>query len=570
MILLIEFGLCAIAIIIACAFPGMGANWFTALEKWIAALARRRLMAVASVGLLALALRACLLPIEPIPLPTVHDEFSYLLMGDTFAHGRLTNPTHPMWTRFETFHVIQKPTYASMYYPAQGLFLAIGQVVFGHPFWGVWLSVGIMCAAICWMLQGWLPPIWALMGGSLAAIRLGTFSYWANSYWGGAVAAIGGALVLGALPRIKRHELPRDAILMGLGLAIVASSRPYEGLFFSLPVGVALLIRIFHRGKAALTSIVLPLGLVLALTAAAMAFYFWRTTGSAVHTPYLINLATYNPVPYFPWQSVKSLPVFHHAAMKSFYMGWWLQQYNFGRAHPIQLVIIKFNLFWFFFLGPLFSVPLFALAVVLPYGMPLNIVPHRVRFLLVVCSVSTIGMLLPVYFDAHYAAPLTAAIYALLIMAMQRIRRWRWHGRRTGLALVRWVPVIAITMLLVRTATAAFHLPISIWPAPPTWCSPTPQLLDRAQIEAQLDRMGGRHLIIVRYNQQHDPENEWVFNKADIGNSTVIWAREMGPGENEELVRYFKDREVWLLEPDEMPPRLTTYPEPRTTTIGEH
>lgn len=124
------------------------------------------------------------------PLPLVQDELSYLLTADTFAHGRLTNPTHPFWKHFETIHVFHEPSYASKYPPGQGLFLAVGQVITGHPIVGVWLSAALASAAICWMLQAWVPPKWALLGGLISAIHP-LLILWTQNFWGGSVAVLG-------------------------------------------------------------------------------------------------------------------------------------------------------------------------------------------------------------------------------------------------------------------------------------------------------------------------------------------------------------------------------------------
>ena len=138
---------------------------------WLDRLAERRGMSILSLVLIALTVTLAAAKWAGLPYPRVHDEFSYLLAADTYAHGRLTNPPHPLWRHFESMHVLQQPTYQSMYPPAQGMLLAIGQRL-GHPAIGIWLSVAMMAAALNWMMRGWLPGRWAWLGTCLALPQL--------------------------------------------------------------------------------------------------------------------------------------------------------------------------------------------------------------------------------------------------------------------------------------------------------------------------------------------------------------------------------------------------------------
>jgi hypothetical protein len=265
------------------------------IERRLSRIANRRGLAIAVVGLSALLSSAVpylyysstLRPFSSWSFFTAYDEFSYLLAADTYATGRLTNPTHEMWTHFVTQTVIHEPTYQSIYPPGQGAFLAIGKALTGHPIVGVWISMLLACSATCYLLQAWFPPRWALWGGLLAALHARMALEWGGTYWGGAVAMLGGALVFGGLRHVLNRPRVRDALLFGLGLAVLANTRPFEGFVASVP---ALLVLAGWLGfdsrfplRIRITRVVLPLLAVLASSAAGMAYYNYRVTGSPGH-----------------------------------------------------------------------------------------------------------------------------------------------------------------------------------------------------------------------------------------------------------------------------------------------
>ncbi len=494
--------------------------------------ARRKTLSVVLVTLSTLLLRAALIPVLGVPTPRWEDEFSYLLAADTFAHGRLTNPTHPMWQHFETLHEIQQPTYMSMYPPAQGLSLAAGQKI-GHPWIGQLIITALMCGAICWMLQAWVPPGWALLGGMLAMLRLGLLSYWMNGYWSASIVALGGALVLGALPRIKRQARAWDAIAMAAGLAILANSRPYEGFVLSLPVLAAMLYWLWRqrRNPTAWTRVVLPIVLILTLAAFATGYYYQRVTGSPFRMAYVVNRAQYAIAPYFLWQKPNPVPNYRHQAMREFYH-WELGLYeqNITPLGFVRSSASKIALWWSFYLGPLLTVPLFAFPCILR--------DRRMRFPLLALAVFVLGLSLEVFTFPHYFAPAASLLYLVLIQCMRHLRLWQWKGKPVGVALVRAIPIIAFAMITLRVVAAAAHAPIE-----PAWPRGN---LARARIEKCLQDRSQNSLVIV---SQHPilVDKEWVYNDADIDASKVVWARDMGVQTNLELVNYFHDRQVWLL-----------------------
>jgi hypothetical protein len=558
-LLLIEGCLTAIAFAITFCWPRIGSAWFSCVEHAFSRLARRKSLSVAIVGLAALLLRLAILPACPIPHPFIHDDFSFLLAADTFASGKLTNPTPAMWVHFESFHITMKPTYMSMYFPAQGLVLAAGKVLAGHAWFGILVVTALMCSAICWMLQAWLPPTWALLGGLLAVLRLGLFSYWINSYTGaGSIAALGGALVLGALPRLMKGERLRDGLSLAAGLILLGTSRLYEGILLGLPV-LCLLIWwiLFGKNRPAaavlLRHTALPLTLIVA-AGAWMGYYNYRVFGSPTTMPYTVNRAQYGVAPYFVWQSQRPEPLYRHEVMRKFYEQQELD--GFQKIHSVSgfftQTLLKAAEGILFFQGIVLLLPLLMLRRVL--------LDRRIRFLVLCVLVLMAGQLVEIYLFPHYLAPFTAAFYGIGLQAMRHLRLWTPGNQPVGLALVRLTVTLCVVLAGLRLYDKSLHLDLSSAWAAEWYGHRLESGAERAKIAADLGKHPEKALVIVRYSPDHQPLDEWVYNAADIDNSKVVWAREMDEAENLELIQYYKGRTVWLVQPDSRPANVSLYP----------
>jgi tetratricopeptide (TPR) repeat protein len=546
---------CVLAIIaIALWWPEFGKRAFIGLERLLTRLAQRPVRAMVLAALLPMMVRLLLLPIYPIPEPVIADEFGYLLLGNTFASGRLANPPHPMGGHFESNYILQNPTYTSYFPIGQGLCLAAALALGINPWWGVWLSVGLMCAALHWMLSGWMPPRWALLGAFLAGMRLSVLSHWMNSFWGGAAPAIGGALVLGALPRIFRAQRPLDAVLMGLGLAILGQTRPYEGLLFSVPVAIVLLNWLLRTKTAGarvrFTAVVLPLTAVLLCFAAFTAYYNRRVTGNPLQLPYQRYQKLYGVPQAFYWQ--RAYPPAKSERLSELAENYeaQLENYNEGRswAGLARASGVKLRGVWRFYLQPAWTMPILAL--------PWLWRNRRLRFLAATCVCVIAALAMYHSFLPHYFAPASAGLLALVVAGIRRMRLWQWRNRPLGAALAAGVAAVSALGLAISPAGAEMMGPGLVH-------SDTP----RARVLKSLRDRGGKHLVIVRYGPQHSHHFGVINNEANIDSSLVVWARDLGAQKNGELVQYFHDRAVWEWDPDQFPVHLLPYAAPASPAL---
>lgn len=547
------------------------------MERRLSRIANRRGLALVTVGVVALLSSAIPYLLYSRSLSrfstwsffTTYDESSYLLAADTYASGRLANPTHEMWRHFEAIAVNHQPSYQSMYPPGQGLFLAIGLVLTGHPIVGVWITMALACAATCYFLQACFSARWALLGGLLAALHARMALEWGGTYFGGGVAMLGGALMFGGLRHVLNRPRVFDAILLATGLTLLANSRPFEGIVASVPAMVVLAGWVLFDSRTPMGTriarVVVPILTVLAIAAAGMAYYNFRVTGNPWTLPYQLYLAEHAGETPFSWQLhergpgvASSIPDENSATEEAYRPAedshdverqssqdteWWFSAaYLNFLTHPSPLVALLFKLAvqWAFYAGPVLSVPMLALL----WGVG----DRGTWFALATVGLTLLAVMTTSGAWPHYLAPVAPLVFALAVQGSRYLGLWRrGRGRRTGRS---WVPILALFWLL-QLILIAWIFPLLMKGL--RWGEP------RTRLSAQLEQAEGSHLVIVRYGPQHAWYQEWVYNKADIDNAKVVWARELSPDSNRRLLDYFRGRHVWIVEPDRKPLTLVPY-----------
>lgn len=492
-------------------------------DRFLASLAGKATSAwrvILALALVAGLGNATLTLIQGPPVPVGFDEWSYLLAAETFSSGRITNPPspHPALVGENT---VGTPSYQSKYPPANGLILAVGQSIAGHPSVGLWLSAALLAAALTWCFQAWVGPQWALLGGLLLTLRLGLGSYWNQTYFGGSLAAIGGALLYGSIRRLTVRDQPRlrYSLLLCLGLAVLANSRPFEGLLVSLPAAW-MLVRWFlgldaSGRRLASLRVVLPVGAMLLLTLIGIGYYNWRVTGDPLVMPHFHHKELYDFHSEFVWDR-EAGATSQHVVIERTAGGedpaWW--EYGLRNGwHRIWLVL-------FVILSPALAVPLLV-------GLG-ALRDKSLQPLAVACVLVMLGHFASSIFYPHYSSPLTAPLWTLALVVLANAYDWRWRGRPVGAGLGLVALVLIATSFAVQVPAFRPDANAPIW--------------ERLEAQRDLESTPGRHLVLgpqaIVYN----------YNPALIRQAKVLWAADMGSEENRRLFELFPDYQFWWME----------------------
>ncbi len=471
------------------------------------------------------------------PVPSIHDEFSHLLLADTLRHGRLSNPTPEAWQAFQSFHTILVPTYSSKYPLGPGALLALGWVLFGTPTAGLWLGAGFCSAAITWTLAAVVPRRWALIGGMLIALHPAMHTEWSRSYMNGWLTATAASIIVGSVVRLRKRNSIFASIILGFGIGLMSLCRPFEGLIFT---ALCLGSLVWHWGiEGQITArrlMTASLGGLPCITLAiiVIAAHNFATTGSWLCMPYQLHEAQYAVAPLFITQATQApeMATTGENSMPALFEkinSWSVGEYSrytgvagFLRGVFQRLAMIRDFWGWWLAIVPCFAIVLWRVSSLVRWSV-LGVIS-------LVTATSITHWSAP-----HYLAPIVPWLAILATLALRRV---------ACLAKIRPRFIVA--------TVAAYSLLSIVWVMTESHAAESQEWsMRRFKIEAQLNGIGGKHLVFVHYRENHNVHQEWVYNLANIAESQIIWARSCRDDWRQMVIdKYGSSRSIWETDAD--------------------
>ena len=224
------------------------------------------------------------------PLPTVQDEYSYLLQAKIFAHLHWTAPPPPVPSSFQQPHVLTTPRVASKYPPGHALLLAIGSAV-GAP-WLVPLILSGTSAALIFLLAESVAGTWIALLCWLVWLGDPITLKFQPGYYSEVTS---GLAFLASWWFLRRWRVSGEShwlVFTALAIGWIAITRPLTALMFAMPVGAYVLTRVVRER---LWRHVLLAGLAGVAVLAIIPLWSAKTTGKWNLSPVTLYTRDYLP-----------------------------------------------------------------------------------------------------------------------------------------------------------------------------------------------------------------------------------------------------------------------------------
>ena len=516
---------------------------FANFEHLIGKISGRPFLSVTLLAGAAACARLSLSPFIGTPEPVIPDEPSLMLQAQTYLSGHLANHVS-LFPDFESVYVLLSPTYSSMYPVLRSFPLLVGYCLGIGPWGGVLLSMVALTVAVYWMVREWINANYAFIAALIIIIRYGLFGLWVNSYLGTAFTALGGVLLLGGFKAVRSRPSLLNGAVLGLGVVILMTTRPYEGMVYALPFGAALVVHFIRSTRLDRRSLV-PAGFAAAVLVAAgfglTLAHNRAVTGDWKVAPYLLYRQTSGQVPVFLVES-RDPGGEGHARYAPTQRGVNYDVTYYKRRETWAGILLtevsRFRNNWNFYVGFALLTP-FLVGIYALMGEPT---------VLLAAAALVVGLSLETFDFATYAAPGLGFVTLAIMAGFRSLRQWRPLGYPYGLSLSRILPFVLVIISVIPLSSVLTGWSVYTYPqfSGSTCCWLRPRSLHMT-VADEVDRYGGRDLIIVDSGEQAAAKAEYVvFNDRDIGDEKTIWIYD-DPELNQLAIDRYPGRRIWRL-----------------------